>query len=107
MYSRAHVLLIRFAGVSSMASSSAFHCGSKDRYCEVCAQTLREYQYDGHLQGKKHKKRLEGRHRPTNDKGIEIPSGTAFFIEQTALYNDAVLQYVYSLYNRAALRSRL
>ena len=107
MYSRAHVLLIRFAGVSSMASSSAFHCGSKDRYCEVCAQTLREYQYYPHLQGWKHRKRLEERQRTTKDKGIEIPCGTALVIEQEALYNDAVLQYVYSLFKRAALRSRL
>ena len=101
------MLLIRFRVFPSMASSSAFHSGSKDRYCEVCAQTLREYQYYQHLQGWKHTKRLEERRRTTKDKGIEIPCGTALVIEQDALYNDAVLQYVYSLCKRAASRVRL
>ena len=103
MYSRAHVLLIRFAGVCSMASSSASHRGSKERYCEVCDMRMHEYQYYGHLRGYRHKKHSKWR----QDKGIEIPSGAAFLIEQEALYNDAVSQYVYSLYKRAAVRSRL
>ena len=65
---------------------------------------MREYQYNDHLQGKKHLKRSQ---RPRKDKGIEVPYGTAFLIEQEGLYNDAVLQYVFSLYKRAAVRSRL
>ena len=90
-----------------MASSSAFHSGSKDRYCEVCEQTFREYQYYQLLHGLKHRKRLEKRQRTPKGKGIEIPCGTALVIEQEALYKDAVLQYVYSLCQRAALRSCL
>ena len=73
---------------------------------------LRECQYYDHLQGKKHRKclkrRASGQRQSIhNDKGIEIPYGTAFLIEQEGLYNDAVLRYVYSLYDRAAVRSRL
>ena len=97
MYSSARVIFISSACECSMASSSTSQSDSDVRVCEVCERTLRAYQYDDHLKRKKHMKRLAGRHRPTNDKGIEIPTGTAFVI----------LQYVYSLYNRAALRSRL
>ena len=103
MYSSAHVILIRSADVCSMASSSASRSGSKERYCEVCNRIMHEYQYYGHLRGYRHKKHSKWR----QDKGIEIPSGTALLIEQDALYNDAVSQYVYSLYKRAAVRSRL
>ena len=103
MYSNAQVFLFRFANVHSMASSPASHSGSKERYCEVCDMRMHEYQYYGHLRGYRHKKHSKWR----QDKGIEIPSGTALLIEQDALYNDAVSQYVYSLYKRAAVRSRL
>ena len=102
-YSNVQVLLLSFANVLSMASSPASQSGSKKNYCEECDLTMHEEDYYGHLRGSRHKKHYKWRH----DKGIEIPSGTALLIEQDALYNDAVSQYVYSLYKRAAVRSRL
>ena len=103
MYSNVQVLLISFANVLSMASSLASQSGSKKRYCEVCGLTMHQDDYYGHLRGNRHKKHFKWR----QDKGIEIPSGTALLIEQDALYNDAISQYVYSLYKRTAVRSRL
>ena len=97
MYSSAHVRSLSPADVCNMAWFSVCQIGGTERHCDVCAQTLRECHYDGHLQGKKDKKRLEGRHRPANDKGIAVPPGTLSYIEQTALYNVVVLLYVYSL----------
>ena len=99
-----------------MASPSDSHCGSKESsYCEVCRQTIRLDQYYVHLEGKKHQKRKKARALESKrgadkrgaDKGIDIPYGTAFLIEQEGLYNDAVTTYVLSLYKRGALRSRL
>ena len=64
---------------------------------------MHEDQYYGHLRGYRHEKHSKWR----QDKGIEIPSGTALLIEQDALYNDAISQYVYSVYKRTAVRWRL
>ena len=38
---------------------------------------------------------------------IVIPEATAFIIEQTAIYNDAIEVYMLSLYRRSLLGSRL
>ena len=89
MYSSARVTFISSACECSMASSSTPQSDSDVRVCEVCERTLRASQYYDHLRRKKHLKRLAERQRSQND---------------IALYNDAVLQYMYSLYNRAAVR---
>ena len=103
MYSNVQVLLLSFANVLSMASSPASQSGSVKNYCEVCDLTMHEDDYYGHLRGNRHKKHSKWR----QDKGIEIPSGTALLIEQDALYNDAISHYVYSVYKRTAIRCRL
>ena len=74
---------------------------------------MRLEQYNFHLEGKKHRKRKKAQKRGADkrgaDKGIDIPYGTAFLIEQEGLYNDAVVvtTYVLALYRRGALRLRL
>ena len=60
---------------------------------------------EDHRIGKEHKKNLK--RQADKEKGIEVSKGTAFWIEQTAIYNDAVQVYTLDLYRRAALRVRL
>ena len=89
-------------------------------FCASCNQTVQnEQKYVDHVRGKSHIKNVryglgwkERRNEIRNQrglkgKGIVIPRGTAFLIEQEALHKDAVTSYVLSLYERAALRSRL
>ena len=82
-------------------------------YCDICESWLNgPTQWEDHRIGKKHKKNLKRQQGGSfknagKEKGIEIPKGTAFLIEQTAIYNDAVQVYTLDLYRRAALRARL
>ena len=92
-------------------------------YCEVCEMWLNgPLQWEDHRIGKKHKKNIlrkenglpvnskcGSKKKTSTSKGVEIPKGTAFLIEQNAIYDDAVAvnTYILSLYNRGLLRARL
>ena len=85
---------------------------SDERRCATCNVALNgSDQEEAHYISRKHRKRkkkVEGQSqsKPAN-KGIDIPTGTALILEQTAIWNDAVQRYMSSLYARAALKSRL
>ena len=69
--------------------------------------------WEAHLLTPKHRKMAKGEsltsHATTGEKGegIVIPKSTAFAIEQSALYNDATSQYVFSFYRHCLLQARL
>ena len=89
-------------------------------YCEICEMWLNgPTQWEDHRIGKKHKKNIWrqengfpanskcGKKKKSTGKGVEIPKGTAFLIEQSAIYDDAVKTFILSLYKRGLLRARL
>ena len=82
--------------------------------CEACNCYVNGLTgWEAHLLTPKHRKMAKGEsltsHATTGEKGegIVIPKSTAFAIEQSALYNDATSQYVFSLYRRCLLQARL
>ena len=68
---------------------------------------------EAHLQSRQHRKKAKGEsltsHATTGEKGegIVIPKSTAFVIQQSALFDDARKQYMFSLYERSLLRARM
>ena len=74
--------------------------------CKACNMYLSgPTQWEDHLQSKKHRT-ATGAKREKGE-GIAIRKSTAFIIEQSALYDDARKQYMFSLYRRCLLRSRM
>ena len=82
--------------------------------CKVCDTNVNGLtEWEAHLLSRRHRKLAKGKsvtsHATTGEtgEGIVIPKSTAFAIEQSALYNDATSQYVFSLYRRCLLQARL
>ena len=110
LYVRVTVVDTESHGDSSSAAMAAKKSQRKDEglYCELCGMWLNgPTQWADHKLGKKHKKNVrrasKPKHRRTS-KGIVIPETTAKVIEQTAIWNDAVMRYVSNLYLRALSR---
>ena len=91
---------------------------SESVYCEICEMWLNgPLQWEDHKIGKKHKENIKRQEsvpslnnnceKDINDKGILIPKGTSFLIEQNAIYEDAVKTYLVTLYKRGIWRARL
>ena len=79
----------------------------KPIYCEDCEMwTNGPAQNADHKIGKKHKKNVKGAKQSSSrsSKGMLIPEGTAFLIEQNALWEDAVTDYMRQLYTRVLSR---
>ena len=83
-------------------------------FCEACDCYLKcPASLAAHQLTPKHRratgKSLTSRKATTGEKeeGIVIPKWTAFSIEQSALYDDARQQYMFSLYRRFFLRARM
>ena len=92
-------------------------------WCDACEMWLNGLdQSDDHAAGKKHrnntraggatKRRQARKARSITDtkfgsNAIIVPSGTCLILEQMALIIDANQMYMLSLYEKAALRSRL
>ena len=80
---------------------------SKPKYCQPCDMwTNGPEQFADHNNGKRHKNKVNGKKKSSSRscKGISIPEGTAFLIEQTALWEDAVTDYIRQLYTRVLSR---
>ena len=69
--------------------------------CKECNMYL-----NGPTQRSKRHRTATGAKREKGE-GIVIRKSTAFIIEQSALYDDARKQYMFSLYRRCLLRSRM
>ena len=93
-----------------------------DFWCKECVMWLNgSTQVEDHRIGKKHRQNTKkGGAVWTNDgkqkveqwridrrKGIVVPQGTCFVLEQVALLKDATEKYMLSLYAKAAFRARL
>ena len=79
----------------------------KAEYCEDCEMWLNgPAQMADHIIGKRHKRNKNGKKKvPSRScKGIVIPKGTALLIEQNALWEDAVTDYMRQLYTRVLSR---
>ena len=85
--------------------------------CKECHMYLNgQTQWEDHQLSYKHRKATGASRENRTAKGnrtagssnrIAIPKSTAWVIEQSALYDDAVKQYMFSLYRRGLLRSRM
>ena len=74
--------------------------------CEECNMYLSgPTQWADHLLSNKHRTATGAKRK--KGEGIAIPKSTTFIIEQSALYDDARKQYMFSLYRRCLLRSRM
>ena len=81
--------------------------------CEIWTNGPRQWEDHRILRKQRRKERRKNKDpekkkkEEAKDKGIVISKGTVLLIEQSALHEDAVKNYIPSLYNRVLLRARL